>query len=322
MKVLSHTGGLHNILRYETTNRSPDGEITSKIQKGGAINKKLIKREYDKPPDNDNAPVNKDEEEDVPKPGLDVDLHLPSKQFIQQDHPVEAHAAVRDGVPDVHVDEAQDAKEFYHTVDDWPDGQAGDVRDDVQTAGGDTPDQGWQHEGVRIDDAIIQAKEAADDDDDYDDTNAKIVVGHKVPNLGEADDTSIEAKKANVAHEDIYETVVVGPKVPRDEEGGEDDPIQRIVEQGGRKSKMTQLGLFANQYRTKLFKAMHESTYQRDVKYDTFQEDGSSAKNVMRMNLHHRHISPQSRNHSYFSLRSLAAVHLAKSSCTPHTLVN
>ena len=152
MKVLSLTGGLHNILRYEKTNRSPDGEITSRIQKGGVINKKLVKREYEKPPDDDNAPVDKDEEEDVPKPSLDVDkleqihnrvnLHLPSKQLIQQDHPVEAHAAVRDGVHDAHVDGAQDANEFYHTVDDWPDGQAGKVRDDVHTGGHDDKDKG------------------------------------------------------------------------------------------------------------------------------------------------------------------------------------
>ena len=97
----------------------------------------------------------------------------------------------------------------------------------------------------------------------------------------------------------------------------EDDPVQRIVETRGRRSKMTQQGLFANQYRTKLFKAMHESTCQedlqnktyqrnrscakthhwmstmhentdkRDVQYESYQEEGSSAKNVMRNTLHH-----------------------------------
>jgi hypothetical protein len=158
MKVMSLTGGLHNILRYETINRPFGGEITFKIQNDGVINKKMVNREYVKPPDDNNAPVDKDEKEDVPKPSLDVDkieqihnkvnLHLPSKQLVKQDHPVEAHAEVRDGVHDAHVDGAQDAKEFYDTVDDWPDDQAGEVRDDVHTAGGD-----------------IQAKEADDDED-------------------------------------------------------------------------------------------------------------------------------------------------------------
>ena len=80
---------------------------------------------------------------------------------------------------------------------------------------------------------------------------------------------------------------------------------------------MTKQELFDNQYRTKLFKAMHESTYQedvkkktyqrnrscakthhrmstmhestykRDVQYEAYQEEGSSAKNVMRNTLHH-----------------------------------
>ena len=109
----------------------------------------------------------------------------------------------------------------------------------------------------------------------------------------------------------------MGPKVHRDEEGGEDDPVLRIIETGGRKSKTTKPELFDNQYRTKLFKAMHESTYREDVKNKTYQgnrscakthhrmsamhestykrdvqceaylEDGSSAKNVMRITLHH-----------------------------------
>ena len=80
---------------------------------------------------------------------------------------------------------------------------------------------------------------------------------------------------------------------------------------------MTKQELFDNQYRNKLFKAMHDSTYQedvknktyqgnrscakthhrmsamhestykRDVQYEAYQEDGSSAKNVMKMTLHH-----------------------------------
>ena len=80
---------------------------------------------------------------------------------------------------------------------------------------------------------------------------------------------------------------------------------------------MTKQELFDNQYRNKLFKAMHESTYQedvknktyqgnrscakthhrmsamhestykRDVQYEAYQEDGSSAKNMMKMTLHH-----------------------------------
>ena len=36
----------------------------------------------------------------------------------------------------------------------------------------------------------------------------------------------------------------MGPEVPRDGEGGEDDPVQRIIETGGRKSKMTKQELF------------------------------------------------------------------------------
>jgi hypothetical protein len=75
MKVLSHTGGLYNILRYKTINRSPDDKITSKIPKDGANHKNMVKREYDKPPDDDNAPENKDEEEDVPKPSIADDGH-------------------------------------------------------------------------------------------------------------------------------------------------------------------------------------------------------------------------------------------------------
>ena len=32
---------------------------------------------------------------------------------------------------------------------------------------------------------------------------------------------------------------------------------------------------------------MYEITYKEDVQYETFQEDGSSAKNVMKITLHH-----------------------------------
>jgi hypothetical protein len=97
----------------------------------------------------------------VPKPSLDVDkheqitnrddLHLPSKPLIQQDHVVEAPAAVHNGVPDVHIDEVQDAQEFYHPVDAWQDGQADDVHDDVPTGGRDDQDKGRLVEDVTKD---------------------------------------------------------------------------------------------------------------------------------------------------------------------------
>jgi hypothetical protein len=69
----------------------------------------------------------------------------------------------------------------------------------------------------------------------------------EVPNQEEgeeADVTIVQAKKANAAQDDTDETVVVGPELPRDGEGGEDDPVQRIIEKGGRKSKMTKQELF------------------------------------------------------------------------------
>jgi hypothetical protein len=158
---------------------------------------------------------------------------------------------------------------------------ADNVRDDVQTAGGDTPDKGRQNEG------------------------------------GEENYTIVTAKKADGANGDTDETVGDEPKVPRDEEGGEEDPVQRMIETGRRRSKMTKQELFDNQSRNKLFKAMHESTYQedvenktyqrnrscaethhmmsamhestykRDVQYKAYQEDGNIAKNMMKMILHH-----------------------------------
>ena len=60
---------------------------------------------------------------------------------------------------------------------------------------------------------------------------------------GEADDTIVHAKKANAAHDDTNDTVVVGPEVSRDE-GGEDDPVQGMIETGVRKSMMTKQEMF------------------------------------------------------------------------------
>jgi hypothetical protein len=181
------------------------------------------------------------------------------KPPIQDDPAHEAPTVGHGGVP------AFSAEGVHGNLEDA--GQeghdAGDVRDDAQTAGGDNPDQ------ARVDEAIVNAKAA-----DKDDTNDNIVMGSEVPNQeggGEADETLSEAKKTNAAHDDNDKKVVVGPEVQRDEKGGEDDPVLWIIETGGRKSKMTNPRLlFDNKCRSKMFKAMHENNYQEDVKYETY----------------------------------------------------
>jgi hypothetical protein len=146
------------------------------------------------------------------------------------------------GVPAVRAEGVHDDQD-----EAWQGGQvAGNVRDNVQTAGDDVPGQAAHtvREGAGVDDAIVQAKEA---DDAHDDTNDAIVVGPEVPKDGgggEADDTIVQAKEANADHDDANDTAVVGPEVPIDEEGGEDDPVQGMFETGGRKSKMTKQELF------------------------------------------------------------------------------
>jgi hypothetical protein len=123
-----------------------------------------------------------------------------------QDDPVHEAPAVRHGGVPVRAEGVHDDQD-----DAWQGGQvAGNVRDDVQIAGDDVPGQAAHtvREGAVVDDTIVQAKEA---DNAQDDTN---------------------------------DAVVVGPEVPRDEEGGEDDPVQGIFGTGGRKSKMTKQELF------------------------------------------------------------------------------
>ena len=61
-----------DVLTEETTKRSPGNKITSKILKDGAINKKMDEREYDKPPNDDNASENKDEEKSDYRPDTGV----------------------------------------------------------------------------------------------------------------------------------------------------------------------------------------------------------------------------------------------------------
>ena len=50
---------------------------------------------------------------------------------------------------------------------------------------------------------------------------------------------------------------------------------------------MEGLSDYEKQKTTHRMSAMHKSTYKRDVQYEAYQEDGSSAKNVMKMTLHH-----------------------------------
>ena len=164
--------------------------------------------------------------------------HFPT----QDDQVHKAPAVGHGGVPAVRAEGVHDDQE-----DAWQGGHvACSVRDDVPTAGEDTQDQGRREaEGEGVDDANVQAKEA-DDNDDHDDTNDTVVVGPGVPiqeEGGEADDTIVHAKKANAAHDDTNDTVVVGPEVSRDE-GGEDDPVQGMIETGGRKSMMTKQEMF------------------------------------------------------------------------------
>ena len=178
-----------DVLTEETTNRSPDEKITSKIRKDGVINKKMVKWEYDKPPNDDNASENKDEEEDVHKPNLDVGKH---EQIHDRD--------------DLHHQQPRNQRSIQHPIRDDPVVEAPAVVHggvpNVQ-AGEDTPDQGMQNESAGVDDATVQAREA-DDDDDRDNTNDK-------EGGGEANDTIVTAKKANAAHGDTNETVGVGP---------------------------------------------------------------------------------------------------------------
>ena len=219
MKVMSHTGGLHSILRYdtkakmnhgdtpdhpvnrktnkrnnegedvlteETTNRSPDEKITSKIPKDGVINKKMVKWEYDKPPNDDNASENKDEEEDVHKPNLDVGKH---EQIHDRD--------------DLHHQQPRNQRSIQHPIRDDPVVEApaavhGGVPD-VQ-AGEDTPDKGRQNEGAGEDDATVQAGET---DDDHDNTNDKVVVGPEVPR--EMKGEKMTLNRLSAMHESTYQ---------------------------------------------------------------------------------------------------------------------
>ena len=128
---------------------------------------------------------------------------------VQEDHVHEAHAVVHGGEPDVRAEGIQDNQEVHHQEDAWQGGQvAADVRDDVHTAGDDDQDQGRQDDEAGVDDIIVQANEA------------------------------------HAAHDDTNDAVIVGPEVPKDEEGGEADPVQGMFETGGLKSKMTKQELF------------------------------------------------------------------------------
>ena len=94
------------------------------------------------------------------------------------------------------------------------------------------------------------------DDPDYGDP----AVGHEeIPAARDAD--IVQTKVADDNHDNTNDKVMVGPEVPREK----------------KEKKMTLNRL----------SAMYEITYKGDVQYKTFQEDGSSAKNVMPIALHH-----------------------------------
>ena len=80
-----------------------------------------------------------------------TEKNLPSRPPVQEDHVVEAPAAVHGGVPDVRVEEVQDTQEVHHQVDAWQDGRAVDVHDDDPTGGRDDQDQGRLVEDVTKD---------------------------------------------------------------------------------------------------------------------------------------------------------------------------
>jgi hypothetical protein len=146
MKLMSHTGGLYNILRYEINIKDGDDSggnddkyipfnatVTSYaaasipvVHSCLALNTAQHRRAVRQPPIRQEL----------------TKKNFPSKPLVQEDHVVEAPAAVHDGVPDVHIDEVQDAQEVYHPVDAWQDGQAVEVHDDVPTGGRDDHDQG------------------------------------------------------------------------------------------------------------------------------------------------------------------------------------
>jgi hypothetical protein len=257
MKVMSHTGGLYNILRYKIKFQN-GGDVYRTVDDSGGNDAKYVRNILIQ------SNMNYRGED-----GMQVNewLTMVNRRYVRQLDPVltidtrpepiwkiavqqpptqddrvhEAPAVGHGGVPAVRGGGVHDDQE-----DAWQGGHvAGNVRGDVPTAGEDTQDQEKQDEGAGVDDANVQAKEA-DDNDDHDDTNDTVVVGPGVPiqeEGGEADDTIVHAKKANAAHDDTNDTVVVGPEVSRDE-GGEDDPVQGMIETGGRKSMMTKQEMF------------------------------------------------------------------------------
>ena len=94
----------------------------------------------------------------------------------------------------------------------------------------------------------------------YDHDYGDPAVGHvEIP--AARDDDIVQTKVADVNHDNTNDKVMVGPEVPRE-----------------KKEKKTTLHRLS---------AMYEITYKGDVQYKTFQEDGSSAKNVMPIALHH-----------------------------------
>ena len=128
---------------------------------------------------------------------------------VREDPVHEAPAVVHGGEPVVQAEGVHDNQEVHHQEDAWQEDQlAADVRDDVHTAGDDDQDQGRQDDEAGVDDIIVQANEA------------------------------------HAAHDSTNDAIIVGHEVPKDEEGGEADPVQGMFETGGLKSKMTKQELF------------------------------------------------------------------------------